>query len=47
MIYRTRGEHANHYATDAVQTNEEDKYTCELCTKSNQIQREWIASVYS
>jgi hypothetical protein len=27
MIYRTRGEHANHYATDAVQTNEEDKYT--------------------
>ena len=26
------------------QTNEQDKYTCELCTKSNQIQRERIAS---
>ena len=26
------------------QTNEQDKYSCELCTRSNQIQRERIAS---
>ena len=27
-----------------VQTNEQDKYTCEFCTRSNQIQRKRMAS---
>jgi hypothetical protein len=37
-------EHECIICNSLFQTNEQDKYTCELCTKSNQIQRERIAS---
>jgi hypothetical protein len=33
-----------HKCHSLFQTNEEDKYTCGLCTRSNPIQREQIAS---
>ena len=37
-------EHESTIYNSLFQTNEQDKYTCELCTNSNQIQRERIAS---
>jgi len=37
-------EHESTICNSLFQTNEQDKYTCELCTRSNQNQRELIAS---
>jgi hypothetical protein len=37
-------EHECTICNSLFQTNKQDKYTCERCTKSNHIQREWIAS---
>ena len=37
-------EHVCTLCNSLFQTNEQDKYTCELCAKSNRIQRERIAS---
>ena len=37
-------EHEYTICNSLFQTNEQDEYTCELCTWSNQIQREWVES---